>query len=77
MAKTTVTAKQFRSDMKQLGYNVRFKTGTLFSTATITKGDEKVNGGNVFTQAHLDAHQAFYDYAKTHSIVDNGWRTII
>ncbi len=76
MGKTSVDLPTFRRDMKALGYAVTVRTGGEFATATVKRDGEKINGGNVLTPEHLEAHRGFYDYRNGTSVMNGGMRVI-
>ncbi|MBS7671393.1 hypothetical protein [Croceicoccus gelatinilyticus] len=72
-----ISQVEMRKKLKELGLKVRVKSYSSFSEARVFDGDKQINGGNVLTQEHLDRYAAFYDFKNSHSIVDDGWRTIL
>ncbi len=66
-----------RKALKAMGYQVRVRSMSEFSDASVLKNGKRINGGNVLTKDHLEEHQQFYDWKNSHSVIDDGWRTII
>lgn len=77
MSKREITSAQMRKELKDLGYKVRIKSGSSFSTATVNRDGIQVTGFNVITPEFLDEHKAFFDWRNQVSVVDDGWRTIL
>lgn len=77
--KIEVSLKEARADLKALGYKLTTKAGSMFTSGTVVHMESgvKVSGTSVYPVEFCKAHQAFFDYAATHRIVDDGWRTII
>lgn len=66
-----------RKELRNMGYTVRSKTGSSFSTATVFQDGEKINGGNVMTREFRDKYADFFDWSKEVSVIEDGWRTIL
>ena len=77
MAKREITQSEMRRELKAMGYSVRTKQGSEFSTATVSLNGDKINGGNVMTPEFLEEHREFFDWKNSVSVVDDGWRTIL
>ncbi|WP_298842351.1 hypothetical protein [uncultured Salinicola sp.] len=77
MAKREITQAQMRRELKDMGYGVRTRQGSEFSTATVTLDGDKINGGNVLTPEFLNEHREFFDWKNSVSVIDDGWRTIL
>ena len=77
MPKREITQAEMRRELKAMGYNVRTRQGSDFSTATVTLHGDKINGGNVITPEFLAEHREFFDWKNSVSVVDEGWRTIL
>lgn len=75
--KRQITPAQMRAELKEMGYTVRIKRNSDFSSAVVTKGGDTVTGPNIITPEFLDKHQAFYDWKNGVSVVEDGWRTIL
>lgn len=77
--KTEVTLAQARADLKVLGYQLKTKAGSMFTSGTVIHKESgvAVNGGNVLEAPFYAAHKAFFEYQQSHSIKDGNWRTII
>lgn len=77
MPKREITQAEMRRELKAMGYNVRTRQGSEFSTAAITLHGDKINGGNVITPEFLAEHREFFAWKNSVSVVDEGWRTIL
>lgn len=75
--KTEITSREMRKALKDLGLTVRTRAYSEFSEARVFDQGTQINGGNVVDQDHLDRYQAFYAFKHNHSVIDDGWRTIL
>lgn len=77
-SKAVVTLQEARADLKALGYILKTKAGSGFSSGTVIHKEtgEKVSGFNVMEPAMLSRHKAFFDYQAGHTIKDGNWRVI-
>ena len=60
--------KQFRSDLKKIGYKAKVQSFSDFSivkTVEISTG-KTIDDGNVFPLSHLEKHQAAFNLINTH-----------
>ena len=70
-----VSLKQFKADMKAMGYKTRTISNSDFKYISVRSDDIKLNAGNVFSQEFLDEHRPFFNYKNNHKIeVTDGWR---
>lgn len=76
-AKREITPAQMRKELREMGYAVRTKSGSSFSTATVTMDGEKINGGNVMTREFRDRYADFFEWRDGVSVIEDGWRTIL
>lgn len=77
MSKKVITTGEMRQAIKRMGLKVRVRSYSEFSAARVFDGEVEINAGNVLTQEHLDKYAAFYAFKNAHSIVDDGWRTVM
>tara|TARA_B100000929_G_scaffold86897_3_gene67958 strand:+ start:2627 stop:2863 length:237 start_codon:yes stop_codon:yes gene_type:complete len=76
-AKREITPAQMRKELKAMGYTVRTRAGSSFSTATVSADGQQVNGGNVMTREFRDKYADFFDWRESVSVIEDGWRTIL
>ena len=76
-AKRQITQAEMRKELRQMGYTVRTKAGSSFSSANVSMDGVPVNGGNVLTREHLDKYEDFYSWKNSVEILDEGWRTVL
>lgn len=77
MTKREINQAQMRRELKDLGYSVRTRQGSEFSTARVMLDGQQINGGSVITPEFLSEHRAFFDWKNSVSVVDDGWRTVL
>lgn len=73
MSKIQKTLKEFKSDMKAMGYKVSITTNSTFKTAKIFYDGRVINMGNIITPEHLQEHRGFYAYKNNNSVRDGDW----
>jgi hypothetical protein len=73
MSKAQKTLKEFKRDMKELGYKVSITTNSSFKTAKIFHDGRVINMGNILTPEHLQEHKDFYSYKNNNSVRDGDW----